>query len=99
MSDIAVKLENISKFYKLYNEPKDRLKEAFHPFGRKYHREFYALKGINLEIKKGEILGIVGRNGSGKSTLLKLITGIIQPGSGRIVVNGRVSALLELGSG
>lgn len=99
MSDIAVKLENISKFYKLYNSPKDRLKEALHPFKKKYHRRFYALKDINLEIKKGEILGIVGRNGSGKSTLLKLISGIIQPSSGKIEVKGKVSALLELGSG
>ncbi len=99
MSDIAIKLEDVSKFYKLYNEPKDRLKEALHPFGKKLHRKFYALKNINLELKKGEILGIVGRNGSGKSTLLKLISGIIQPGSGKLIVNGKISALLELGSG
>jgi lipopolysaccharide transport system ATP-binding protein len=99
MSDITVKLENISKFYKLYNSPKDRLKEALHPFKKKYHSRFYALKDINLEIKKGEILGIVGRNGSGKSTLLKLITGIIQPSFGGVAVSGAVSALLELSSG
>lgn len=99
MSEIAVKLEDISKFYKLYNSPKDRLKEALHPFGKKLHREFYALRNINLEVKKGEILGIVGRNGSGKSTLLKLISMVIQPSAGRIVVNGTVSAMLELGSG
>ncbi|MGD2090367.1 MAG: ABC transporter ATP-binding protein [Candidatus Aminicenantes bacterium] len=99
MSDIAVKLENVSKFYKLYKDPKDRLKEALHPLGKKYHRKFYALNNINLEVKKGEILGIVGRNGSGKSTLLKLVSGIIQPSSGKIEVKGKVSALLELGSG
>lgn len=99
MSDIAVKLENISKFYKLYNDPKDRLKEALNPFGRKYHRKFYALTDINLEIKKGEILGIVGRNGAGKSTLLKIISGVIQPNEGNIVLNGAISALLELGAG
>ncbi len=99
MSEIAVKLESISKFYKLYNKPKDRLKEALNPLGKKFHREFYALKDINLEIKKGTILGIVGRNGSGKSTLLKLISGVIQPSSGKIEVNGKISALLELGSG
>lgn len=99
MSDIAVKLENISKFYKLYNEPKDRLKEALHPRGKKYHRKFYALSDINLEIKKGEILGVVGRNGAGKSTLLKLISGVIQPSSGKIQVKGNVSALLDLGAG
>ncbi|MDQ1351716.1 MAG: lipopolysaccharide transport system ATP-binding protein [Acidobacteriota bacterium] len=99
MSNIAVKFENVSKFYKLYNSPKDRLKEALHPFGKKRHREFYALKNINLEVKKGEILGIVGRNGSGKSTLLKIISGVIQPNSGKVIVKGDVSALLELGSG
>jgi lipopolysaccharide transport system ATP-binding protein len=99
MSDIAVKLENISKFYKLYNEPKERLKEALHPFGKKYYKKFYALNNINLEIKKGEIFGMVGMNGSGKSTLLKLIYGAIQPSSGKIRVNGNVSALLDLNFG
>lgn len=99
MNTAAVKLNNVSKFYKLYDSPKDRLKEALHPGGKKHHREFYALKNINLEIKKGEILGIVGRNGSGKSTLLKLISSVLQPSSGNITVNGSVSALLELGSG
>lgn len=99
MSNIAVKFENVSKYYKLYNSPKDRLKEALHPFGKKRHREFYALKNINLEVKKGEILGIVGKNGSGKSTLLKIISRVVQPNSGNVIVNGEVSALLELGSG
>jgi len=99
MPTIAVKFENASKYYKLYKEPKDRLKEALHPFKKKYHREFFALNKINLDIKQGEILGIVGRNGAGKSTMLKLISGIIQPSSGLIKVNGSVSALLELGSG
>ena len=99
MSDKSIFLENVSKYYKLYNNPKDRLKEALHPFGKKYHKKFYALKKINLQVKKGEILGIIGRNGSGKSTLLKLISGVIQPGSGKVVVNGAISALLELGTG
>lgn len=99
MSDIAIKLENISKFYKLYNDHKDRLKEALHPLHKVYHKKFYALKKINLEVRKGEVLGIVGRNGAGKSTLLKLISQIIQPSSGKVSVNGKVSALLELGSG
>lgn len=98
-NDIAIKLQNVSKYYKLYNSPKDRLKEALHPFKGKFHRKFYAIKNVNLEIKKGEILGIVGRNGAGKSTLLKLISGIIQPNSGNAIVNGKVSALLELGAG
>jgi lipopolysaccharide transport system ATP-binding protein len=99
MSDISVKLDNISKFYKLYNSPKDRLKEALHPFKKKLHKKFYALQNINLEIKRGEILGIVGKNGSGKSTLLKLICEIIQPSSGKLIVNGAVSALLDLSVG
>lgn len=97
--DIALKLHNISKVYKLYNKPVDRLKEALHPLKKKYHKDFYALKNINLEIKKGEVLGIVGVNGAGKSTLLKIIAGVLTPSSGRITVNGRLNAILELGSG
>lgn len=97
--DIAISIQNISKYYKLYNNPKDRLKEALHPFGKQYHQKFYATKHISLEIKKGEILGIVGKNGCGKSTLLKLITSVLTPDSGSIKVNGKISALLELGSG
>ncbi len=96
---VAVNLRNVSKFYKLYDSPKDRLKEALHPFKKKYHREFYALRNIDLQIRRGEILGIVGQNGSGKSTLLKLISGVIQPSIGKVVVKGAISALLELGAG
>jgi lipopolysaccharide transport system ATP-binding protein len=99
MSESAIKINNVSKFYKLYNNPKNRLKEALHPFRKKYHEEFYALKEINLEIKKGEIFGIIGKNGSGKSTLLKLISGVLKPSTGGIEVNGSISALLELGVG
>ena len=99
MSEVIIKLENVSKFYKLYDAPKDRLKEALHPRGKKYHKPFYALRGLNLEIKKGDVLGVVGRNGSGKSTLLKLITGVLQPNEGIISVKGKVTALLELGAG
>lgn len=97
--ETAISLVNVSKYYKLYNDPKDRFKEALHPFGRTYHKKFYATNGINLEIKKGEILGIVGKNGSGKSTLLKLITGVLTPDEGEIKVKGKISALLELGGG
>ena len=97
--DIAVKLTNISKVYKLYDKPVDRLKEALHPLKKRYHKDFYALKNINLEIKKGEVLGIVGVNGAGKSTLLKIIAGVLTPTSGRITMNGRLNAILELGSG
>lgn len=97
--DIAVKLTNISKVYKLYDRPVDRLKESLHPFKKKYHKDFYALKNINLEIKKGEVLGIVGVNGAGKSTLLKIIAGVLTPTSGRVIINGKINAILELSSG
>jgi lipopolysaccharide transport system ATP-binding protein len=99
MSAIAVRLENVSKFYKLYDSKRDRLREALDPWRRKRHREFFALRGVTLEVKKGEIVGIVGRNGAGKSTLLKLLAGVIQPSSGRMTVQGNISAMLELGSG
>lgn len=99
MSQTAITLENVSKYYKLYDTNAHRLREALHPFGKKYHKEFYALKNINLTISKGEILGVVGKNGSGKSTLLKLVSSVLTPNSGEISVKGRVSALLELGSG
>jgi len=99
MNDIAVKLENVSKAYRLYKSPKSRLKEALHPFGKKYHKDFFALRDINLEIRRGESIGILGMNGAGKSTLLKAITGVITPSAGSLTVNGNISALLELGSG
>jgi lipopolysaccharide transport system ATP-binding protein len=96
--DIAVRLQNISKVYKLYDKPIDRLKESLNPFKKKYHKDFYALKNINLEIKKGEVLGIVGVNGAGKSTLLKIISGVLTPTTGRVNIYGRINAILELGS-
>jgi lipopolysaccharide transport system ATP-binding protein len=99
MSDIAISIKNLSKVYKLYDQHIDRLKEALHPLKKKYYHQFYALKNVNLQIKKGEILGIVGRNGAGKSTLLKIITGILSPSIGDISVVGNISALLELGIG
>lgn len=97
--DIAIKVENLSKVYKLYNAPIDRMKEALNPFKKSYHKEFYALNDVSFEIKKGEIVGIIGKNGSGKSTLLKIITGVLTPTTGKVTVNGRISALLELGAG
>jgi lipopolysaccharide transport system ATP-binding protein len=98
-NDIAISTKNLSKVYKLYKSPKDRLKEALHPKRKKYHKDFYALKNINLEIKKGEVIGIVGKNGSGKSTLLKILSRVLTPTSGEYMVKGKVSSLLELGSG
>ena len=99
MADIAISLKNVSKFYKLYDSPKQRLIEALHPFGKKYYKEFYAIKDISLDVKKGEILGIIGKNGSGKSTLLKLISSILVPTRGTVAVQGNISALIELGAG
>jgi len=99
MDNIAIKVDNLSKIYRLYDKPLDRLKEALHPFKKKYHREFYALSNVNFEIKKGDTAGIIGRNGSGKSTLLMIISGVLTPSDGSVTVNGKVSALLELGTG
>jgi lipopolysaccharide transport system ATP-binding protein len=99
MQNELIRIENLTKKYKLYNKPIDRLKEVLNPFGRKYHKDFYALKDISFSIKKGEIVGIIGKNGSGKSTLLKIISGVLKPSSGKVQVNGKVSALLELGTG
>ncbi|GAM08930.1 ABC transporter protein AbcA [Geobacter sp. OR-1] len=97
--DIAIKAENLSKVYKLYNSPVDRLKESLHPLRKQYHYDFYALNDVSFEIKKGETVGIIGKNGAGKSTLLKILTGVLTPTSGKVRVIGRVSALLELGAG
>lgn len=98
MSEVAISLTNISKCFKRYNRPVDRLQEILLP-GKSKADEFWALRDINLEIPKGQTVGIVGRNGSGKSTLLQIIAGTLQPTTGEVKVNGLVSALLELGSG
>ena len=98
-NEIAIEVENLTKKYNLYNSPKDRLKEALHPFRKKYHHDFYALKDVSFEIKKGETVGIIGNNGSGKSTLLKILTGVLTPSAGSYKVKGKVSSLLELGTG
>jgi ABC-type polysaccharide/polyol phosphate transport system ATPase subunit len=95
----AIVLGGVAKYYKLYATPRDRFKEALNPYGKTYHRKYYALKDISLEIKKGEVLGVMGKNGCGKSTLLKLISRVLKPSKGTIDVIGSVSALLELGSG
>jgi len=99
MSDVAIKAEDVTKVYKLYDKPMDRLKESLGLSRKKRFQEHYALNRIQLEVKKGETVGIIGTNGSGKSTILKLITGVLNPTSGSIFVEGRISALLELGAG
>ncbi len=98
-NETVIAVKNLSKSYRMYNSPAERLKELIHPFKKKYHKEFWALKDVSFEVKKGESIGIIGRNGSGKSTLLQLLCGVLQPTSGTVTVNGRVSALLELGAG
>lgn len=90
---------NVKKKYALYAEPKDRFKEVFSIQRKSYHKDFYALSGITFDVRKGETVGIVGTNGSGKSTILKIITGVLEPTEGNVEVNGKISALLELGAG
>ncbi len=100
MSDnIIIEVKNLSKIYPIYIDKKDRLKEALSITRKKYHKDFHALSNISFEVKKGETLGIIGQNGSGKSTLLKILTGVLSQTSGSVEVNGKVSALLELGAG
>lgn len=91
--------EHLYKTYKLYENPKDRLKEAILPFSKKRHTEFNALSDISFSIEKGESVGIIGKNGSGKSTLLKILTGVITESSGKLKTTGRIAALIELGAG
>lgn len=106
-NDIAIRVEGLSKCYEIYGNPRDRLKQFVMPrlqrlagqAPKQYFREFWALKDVSFEIKKGETVGIIGRNGSGKSTLLQMICGTLNPTSGSIQTNGRIAALLELGSG
>lgn len=106
-SEVAIKVENVSKCYQIYDTPRARLKQFVLPRLRhaiglsrpQYFREFWALRDVSFEVKKGETVGIIGRNGSGKSTLLQMICGTLNPTSGSIEAHGRISALLELGSG
>ena len=95
----TIEVRDLSKVYHLYNKPSDRIRETFSIRKKKYSKEHYALKNINLKINKGESIGIVGTNGSGKSTLLKLVTGVVTPTTGTIKTDGKIAALLELGAG
>ena len=98
LNDVVISVKGLKKMYKLYKKPSDRLLDAF---GLKKHNytEHYALKGVDIDIYKGETIGIIGTNGSGKSTILKIITGVLNPTEGDVKVEGRISALLELGAG
>lgn len=106
-SEITIKVKNLSKCYQVYEQPRDRLKQFILPRLQRmiglspkcYYREFWSLKDVSFEVKKGETVGIIGRNGSGKSTLLQMICGTLNPTRGSIQTNGRIAALLELGSG
>ena len=94
-----IEVKNVNKIYKLYKHKKDRLKEALSPSRKKYHKDFYALKKIDFNVKSGEVIGLVGENGAGKSTLLKVITSVLTPNNGEVNVEGKISALIELGAG
>lgn len=106
-SEISIKVESLSKCYQIYEQPRDRLKQFVMPHlqrmtgqtTKQYFREFWALKNVSFEVKRGETVGIIGRNGSGKSTLLQMICGTLQPTAGSVTTVGRIAALLELGSG
>ncbi len=98
-NDIAVSVRNVSKKFRLFASPKERLIEALHPFRKRYHREFWALRDVSFDIQRGQTIGILGRNGAGKSTLLQIICLIMQPTQGTVQARGRISSILELGAG
>lgn len=99
MTEIAISVEHLNKMYKLYDKPVDRLKESLGLTKKKKYKEHYALHDVSFCVHRGETVGIIGTNGSGKSTVLKIITGVLSPTDGEVKVNGRISALLELGAG
>ena len=99
MSVNAIEVKDVTKVYRLYEKPIDRLKESLHPKHKSYHKDFYALNGLSFHVEKGQTVGIIGTNGSGKSTILKIITGVLTPTTGEVNVDGKISALLELGAG
>ena len=99
MSEVAIRVDDVSKLYKLYDKPSDRLKESLGLTRKKLYKEHYALHNVSFDVQRGETGGIIGTNGSGKSTILKIITGVLNPSGGHVEIDGRISALLELGAG
>lgn len=99
MGETTIQVDHVSKVYRLYEKPRDRIKEAFSLTRKVYYKEHYALQDVSFSVGRGETVGIIGVNGAGKSTILKIITGVLNPTEGNITVNGRISALLELGAG
>lgn len=97
--DYAIRVSDVTKIYRLYDKPSDRLKESLGLTKKKKYKEYYALSGLSFDVGRGECVGIIGTNGAGKSTILKIITGVLSPTSGNVEINGRISALLELGAG
>ena len=99
MSQNAIEVKDVTKIYRLYDRPIDRLKESLSLTHKSLHKDFYALNGLSFTVEKGQTVGIIGTNGSGKSTILKIITGVLTPTTGSVQVDGKISALLELGAG
>lgn len=99
MTETVIEINHLTKKYDMYKKPSDRLKEALSPTRKVFHDVFYALNDVNVEVKKGEMIGFIGENGSGKSTILKIITGVLTPSEGEVKIEGNIAALLELGSG
>lgn len=99
MENIAINVDHVTKIYKLYDKPTDRLKESLGLTRKKLSKDHYALNDVSIQVKRGETVGIIGTNGSGKSTILKIITGVLNPTMGEVSIDGRISALLELGAG
>ncbi len=96
---LSIEAKGLGKVYDLYDRPQDRLKQMLWPGQRRFSREFVALRGVDLEVGRGECVGVVGRNGSGKSTLLNMICGTLQPTSGDLQVHGQVAPMLSIGAG